>query len=177
MTNKPTETKRLFFALWPDENVVRKINQHAIKYFSVCQGRLLKKSNWHITLAYFGNADRKTQYCLEQQADKIKVESFKLSLGKCGYWKKPAVAWLVPSDIPKELQQLVVELQQNLTHCGYKPEERDYQPHVTLVRKAKQPPSIDEIEAIPWIVNKFCLVESITGEGSAVYTVLKEWEF
>lgn len=172
-----THNKRLFFALWPDEQVVRKIKQHAIKYFSDCQGRILEKSNWHITLAYFGVSDVKTQACLEQQAEKIKSKSFELSLSQCGFWKKPAVAWLAPSTIPEELHQLAFELQQALIPCGYKPELRDYQPHVTLVRKAKQSPSINEIQAIPWFVDKFCLVESKTEAQGASYTVLKTWEF
>jgi len=169
--------KRLFLALWPDEQVVRKIKQHAIKYFSDCRGRILEKDNWHITLAYFGASDIKAQACLEKQAEKIIAKSFELSLSVCGYWKKPAVAWLAPSTIPDELSQLAFNVQQSLVPCGYKPETRDYQPHVTLVRKAKQSPSINEIQAIPWFVDKFCLVESKTFAAGARYTVLKTWNF
>jgi len=172
-----TPNKRIFLALWPDEDVVRKINQHAIKYFSDCQGRVLEKNNWHITLAYFGVSDANTQLCLEQQAEKIKAEPFELSLSLCGFWKKPAVAWLAPAIIPNELCQLALDVQQTLIPCGYKPEMRDYKPHVTLVRKAKQPPSLNEIQPITWSVNKFCLVESKTFPEGARYTVLKTWEF
>ena len=109
-----SQNKRLFLALWPDEDVVRKIKQHAIKYFSDCQGRVLEKNNWHITLAYFGASDLKTQVCLEEQAEKIKAEPFDLSLSLCGFWKKPAVAWLAPSTIPEELRQLAFDIQQIL---------------------------------------------------------------
>ena len=132
------KSKRLFLALWPDEEVKRKIHQHAIKHFSACKGRILEKKNWHITLAYFGAANTDTQQCIETQAEIIKSEPFDLSLSQCGYWKKPAVAWLAPTTIPEELKQLAFEVQQNLIPCGYQPDTRDYQPHVTLVRKAKQ---------------------------------------
>lgn len=176
-TPEQPSTKRLFLALWPDESVVRKINQHAIKHFSDCQGRTLIKSNWHITLSYFGSSDVKMQACIEKQADKIKAEPFELLLSTCGFWKKPAVAWLAPSVIPDELRQLAFEVEQKITPCGYKSEDRDYKPHVTLVRKAKQAPSTNEIQAIPWFITKFCLVESRTEAEGARYTVLKTWNF
>lgn len=172
-----SKNKRLFFALWPDEHVVRKIKQYAIKHYSDCQGRILEKNNWHITLAYFGVSDIKTQACLEEQAEKIKAEPFDLSLSLCGFWKKPAVAWLAPATVPDELRQLAFDIQQILIPCGYKPEIRDYQPHITLVRKAKQSPSINEIQAIPWYVNNFCLVESKTYPHGAEYEVIKEYSF
>lgn len=176
-TPAQTPNKRIFLALLPDESVVRKIKQRAIKCFSDCQGRVLQKSNWHITLAYFGASDAKNQICIEEQADNIKAKPFELSLSKCGFWKKPAVAWLAPSEIPNELRQLAFDTQQNLIPCGYKPEDRDYNPHITLVRKAKQSPSIIEIEPISWFVNKFCLVESKTEAEGARYTILKTWNF
>lgn len=171
------KSKRLFLALWPDEQVVRKIHQHAIKHFSACKGRILDKTNWHITLAYFGAANIETQGCIETQAALIKAQPFELSLTQCGYWKKPAVAWLAPSSIPEELKQLAVDVQQNLIPCGYQPDNRDYQPHVTLVRKAKQLPAVNEIQAIPWQVDKFCLVESQTCPHGAEYEVIKEYLF
>ena len=64
-------SKRLFFALWLDEEVVQNIQQYAIQNFLNCQGRILDKNNWHITLAYFGASDANTQSCLEEQAEKI----------------------------------------------------------------------------------------------------------
>jgi 2'-5' RNA ligase len=173
----PVKSKRLFLALWPDEQVVRKIHQHAIKQFSVCKGRVLDKKNWHITLAYFGAANADTQQCIETQAKKIKSHPFDLSLMQCGYWKKPAVAWLAPTTIPEELKQLAADVQQNLVPCGYQPDTRDYQPHITLVRKAKQLPAVNEIQAISWHVDKFCLVESVSSEKGANYQVLKSWDF
>lgn len=172
-----TSSKRLFLALWPDESIVRLINQHAIKYFSDCQGRILQKTNWHITLAFFGAANAETQMCIENQVGKVKAKSFELSLSKCGFWKKPRVAWLAPSVIPDELQKLALGIQQNLIACGYKTEDRDYQPHITLVRKAKQMPSITTIQSLPWLVSSFSLVESISEPEGIRYSVLKRWDF
>ena len=178
MSSVPAKkSKRLFLALWPGEEVVRKIHQHAIKHFAACKGRILDKNNWHITLAYFGAANVDQQRCIETQAEKITSQHFDLDLTSCGYWKKPAVAWLAPVMLPNELKQLASQVQNNLVPCGFEPEKRDYKPHVTLVRKAKNFPDVKEIRAIEWHVDKFCLVESVTAEEGAIYTVLKSWEF
>lgn len=176
-SQSPVQTKRLFFALWPDDQVVRKIHQHAIKHFSACQGRILEKNNWHITLAYFGSADAKTQACLEERVNKIKSQPFELNLSKCGFWPQPKVAWLAPEEIPEVLKQLMNDIQQVIIPCGFKPDSRDYQPHITLVRKAKHQPAVSKVAPIHLQVTRFCLVESKTSQHGAEYEVIKEYSF
>lgn len=174
-SQKLSDTKRLFFAIWPEYDVVQKIKDHALKHFMNCEGRILEQHNWHITLAYFGNANPETRLCLEQQAEKIQSQPFQLDLQRLGFWKRPKVAWLAPLNIPDALKQLVFDLQQNLIDCGYEPDKRDYKPHLTLVKKAKQPPVTHEIEPILWQVDTFCLVESKTYATGAEYRVIKRW--
>ena len=171
------QSKRLFFALWPDEKVVQAIQQQAMPYFTDCKGNMLKPSNWHITLAYFGASDAVMQACLEAQALKVKSTPFEVTLSLCGYWPKPKVAWLAPAVIPEPLKQLAFDLQHAIQVCGYTPETRDYLPHVSLVRKAKQAPAKMRTQAIPWQVNQFCLVESKSSAQGVEYVVLKRWDF
>ncbi|MCK5386062.1 MAG: RNA 2',3'-cyclic phosphodiesterase [Gammaproteobacteria bacterium] len=170
------QKKRLFFALWLDDKVVQKIKQHVIKHFSNCQGRILERNNWHITLAYFGAADVTTQACLEEQAEKIKSQPFELNLSKCGFWPRPKVAWLAPEEIPEALKVLTHELQHVIKPCGFEPETREFNPHLTLVRKAKHKPAVSEVEPINWQVRRFCLVESKTYPEGAQYKVLRSWD-
>lgn len=169
-------SKRLFFALWPDEQVIQNINQHAIKYFADCQGRMLKKSNWHITLAYFGATDNNTQICLQEKAEQVKSQPFEVNLSKCGFWPRPQVAWLAPEETPVALKELAHSLQHIIQPCGFKPETREYQPHITLVRKAKVAPAISDIAPINWQVTRFCMVESKTHAEGPEYQVLKSWD-
>lgn len=170
------QKKRIFFALWLDDEVVQRINQNVIKYFSNCQGRILEKNNWHITLAYFGASDINTQSCLEVKAGKVKSQPFELNLSKCGFWPQPKVAWLAPEEIPEALKELTSNLQHLIEPCGFKTEIREYQPHITLVRKAKQQPTVAEVDPISWQVRQFCLVESKTYPEGAQYKVLKSWD-
>lgn len=172
-----SSTKRLFFALWPDDDVVQKIKQHALKQFLDCQGKILQKHNWHITLAYFGVSDEATQACLEEHAQNIKSQPFELNLSTCGFWPRPKVAWLAPDEVPEVLIQLTHDLQHAIIPCGFKPETRDYQPHITLVRKAECKPAISEIRPITMNISGFCLVESKTYPEGAEYKVLKSWSF
>jgi len=168
-------SKRLFFALWLDDEVIQKIKKHIIKNFLNCQGRILDNNNWHITLAYFGSADTTIQACLEEQAEKINAQPFELILSKCGFWPRPKVAWLAAEEIPDALKQLTDKLQHAIKPCGFTAETRDYQPHITLVRKAKHPPLLKEVMPINLKVAEFCLVESKTEPEGAQYTVLKRW--
>lgn len=176
-SHSQTEKKRLFFALWPDDGVVQQIKQQVLPLFSRCKGRILHAHNWHITLAYFGMADSKTQRCLEQQAQTLLAQPFAVELQLTGLWSRPQVAWLAPKEKPAALVHLVQDLQQALIPCGYMPESRDYQPHITLVRKAKQAPSRAEITSLKMEVKQFCLVESQTTAQGANYRVLKRWDF
>ena len=172
-----SSTKRLFFALWPDEDVAHKIKQHVLKQFLDCQGKILQQHNWHITLAYFGVADEDTQACLEEHAQNIKSDAFELNLSKCGFWSRPKVAWLAPEEVPAVLKQLIYDLQHAIIPCGFSPETRDYQPHITLVRKAKCDPTVSEIKPIHMKVLGFSLVESKTYAAGAEYKILKSWSF
>lgn len=171
------QKKRLFFALWPDDVEVRLLKESIFSYLESCAGRILEQRNWHITLAYFGEADAETQRCLEQQADAIEAYPFELDLLTLGFWSQAKVAWLAPEEVPVEMKTLVSALQRALVPCGYTPETREYQPHITLVRKAKQAPGIKEITPIKMKVRQFCLVESRTSEHGAEYYILKRWDF
>ena len=59
--------------------------------------------------------------------------------------------------------------------CGFKKDTREFQPHITLVRKAKNQPAVAVIEPIELKVTAFCLVESKTAADGAYYSVLKRW--
>ena len=171
------QTRRLFLALWPTPEVVDQIWQYVLPHFKVCHGRFLKPRNWHITLAYFGASDAATRQCLERQVQTIQARPFELQLSQCGYWKKPAVAWLAPENVPPALAQLAGDVQLAIQPCGYRPEDRPYRPHITLVRKAKHFPDTENIAPIHWVVERFCLVESKTLPDGAEYIVLEEYPF
>ena len=169
------DTQRLFFALWPTASLQQEIQRATRSSLQICKGRILPAEKLHITLAYFGSADADTRQCLEQAADNVVANRFSLPLSELGFWKRPKVTWLAPSATPTELLELVMQLNRLLIPCGYQPETRAYLPHMTLVRKAQRTPEPPQIEPLPWQVDSFALIESVTLPHGAEYRVLREW--
>lgn len=168
-------TKRLFFALWPGQRPRNAIYKVARALKKQTSGRLVNIENLHLTLAFVGNVTEQQQQCMEKVASQVRVPRFNLELSRLGFWPRPKVAWLAPAKVPPGLQQLASILNKNLAECGYEPDERPYQAHITLLRKAHQHPQDTETLQIPWSVDRFALVESITHPEGVEYQVIAEW--
>ena len=165
----------MFFALWPDAHTRDDIYKAAQALKDQSGGRLLTIENLHLTLAFIGSVDSEQQQCMERVAGQIDTSPFSITLTEQGYWPKPKVAWLAPKHIPDGLVQLARDLSVNLQSCGYQAEQRQYQPHVTLLRKATHPLQDTLVTDIQWSVDSFVLVESITYPEGVEYHVLNEW--
>jgi RNA 2',3'-cyclic 3'-phosphodiesterase len=166
--------QRLFFALWPPTELVRPlaalVHRHAPP-----QVRRVPASNLHVTLAFVGAVIADTRACLEQAAASVRGEAFELLLERIGTWPGPGILWLAPDTCPPALQRLAMDLQQALQPCGYVPEQRPYQPHVTLARKLKGVVPGATISPLRWPVRDFVLAESVTGPAGPRYQVLARW--
>ena len=168
------ERQRLFFALWPDEGVRRQL----AGYFALlegCGGRLVAVENLHITLAFLGSVDGGTRQCLEQAADKIVTPPFTLQLDQLGFWRRPQVVWLGAEDTPAPLHALAAAMKRAMVSCDLEPDERPFQAHMTLMRKARRPPIRTSVDTLSWHIEDFALVLSDTRSGGVHYEVLRRW--
>ncbi len=165
---------RLFFALWPNEEVRKELAQisHQFKDETL---RLTKISNMHITLVFLGEISEDNQQALEKSVSQITVDPFDIELTRVGFWKKPQILWIGTTHIPKELQQLVKSIKKCVKQQGLKIDQREYKPHVTIARKVKQIIVPKETFRIQWHVNSFALVISKSTESGVDYQVLQEW--
>jgi len=170
-----SSTERLFFALWPDDNVRQAIHEQTQPVLSGLDGRIVAADNWHITLAFVGEIDGPTKQCMQQAAATVQGHRFSLSLDKLGYWPKPRILWLGAKETPKALQELVAKLSTGLLECGYRPDTRPYQVHLTLVRKADRLVTLPSMTPVAWDVKDFCLVRSILNFKGACYEVIGRW--
>ncbi len=125
-------------------------------------GRPVHKADLHITLQYLGQASEEQLDCVKAAALKADAASFRLEIDSIHHWRRPRVLWAGLAEIPDELYSLVRQLGEQLTLCGFPPEDRGYCPHVTLARKVKAAGSFQLPHAIPWRVNEFVLVASHT---------------
>jgi 2'-5' RNA ligase len=168
-----SDRQRLFFALWPGGKM-RDALTPLLKLKHECGGRAHPPGNLHITLNFLGGVNADIRDCLEQAAGEIVIPPFELTLDRFGYWSRPRVVWLGSSETPEPLRELVKELNRVVEQCGLEPEQRPYQPHLTLLRKAKQPPSEAAAE-FQWSVKDFVLAESVSTPGGVEYRLLRRW--
>jgi len=168
------KNKRLFFALWPDKGVRRHLaNLQTI--LPQAQGNWVHPMDLHITLQFLGSVPSNQQNCIREAANAIQAFPFELEISRLDFWPKPRIAWAGPEQTPAELLELAKSLSQNLQECGFEPEKRLYQPHVTLLRKTTPNMAIELPEPISWPVNEFVLVESCPGGEPPWYKVIEHW--
>ncbi len=166
--------KRLFFALWPDDELRSQLADLQIQLPQV-QGNWVHPMDLHITLQFLGPVPANRQQCILQAASAVQGFPFALEINHLDFWPKPRIAWAGPEKTPEELSQLVKELGENLRECGFKPEKRPYRPHVTLLRKTT--PGMPQVLQQPvfWPVDYFVLAESRPDGEPPWYQIVESW--
>jgi 2'-5' RNA ligase len=164
--------KRLFFALWPDA-ATRQLCQQITNSLSK-HGSPVNAMNFHVTLAFLGQVDSQQQIALTQAASRIQFTAMKLSFNRLSYWKKPGIVCLSTDHPDPATSDLAEQLAQIGRLNGLQMDERPFQPHVTLLRKAHSLPRLD-FEPIHWQAKRFCLVESYSKPAGVEYRVLEQW--
>ena len=170
-----TKTRRLFFALWPEERLRQQILRHCNNLLRHGGGRPVAPGNIHFTLAFLGNVDAKQQACVEQLADQIQLSSFEFTIDTAGHWPKPRVLWIGPSAMPDDMVTLAMELRDGAIECGIQVDMRPYRAHMTMMRKVARAREDMTIRPITWQANSFVLVKSVTYSEGVKYEVIREW--
>jgi len=167
-------TKRIFFALWPDERQRDRLRDQISPLAKLVEGQVVYRGNWHVTTAFIGSFPVAHIPKLLARAAQIPVEPFRLRFDRVEFWPRPKVASLVAPTVPPELQRLVDAQNALLTDFGVVVEDRTYRPHITVVRGAR--PFETQRLAQPAVVEwtGFELVESVSQPGGATYHPLKQ---
>jgi 2'-5' RNA ligase len=168
--------QRLFFALWPEPKVCHEL-VGLVKQFEKPMGHPLLAQDLHITLVFLGEVKSAQISCIEQVAEVIDIPVFDLWIDRIGYWARPKIMWAAPKTVGPYLMKLVAVVNERLFKCGFKPEQRPYRPHVTLLRKT--PPIIpvprDCDINIHWPVDRFVLAASAKEKEGRRYRILQHW--
>lgn len=166
-------TRRLFLALWPAEAERRRLAELAA---SVAGRRRVRDDNLHLTLVFLGATDAARLTAYEAALTDLSVPELELVLDRYGYWPQPRILWLGSSRTPPELYELVAELNRRLRDCGFTPERRAFQAHITLARKFSGPAPVQPPAApIRWRIGDVALVESLRGQTGSRYHILRRW--
>jgi 2'-5' RNA ligase len=170
-------SRRLFFALWPDNSIRQQIKSAPYPHL---KPRTTPLENWHMTLVFLGPTLPEQQDRLEHAAATVRAKPFTLSLDITGQFARAQVAWLGCRHPRKELVALQGELESALSetcpeHPAFASVVRPYCPHVTLYRHVYDMHVAEEIEPVYWPVSSFCLIESRPADRP-IYRVINSWD-
>lgn len=168
--------RRLFFALWPDESIRRKIESAACVRI---KPNTTPRENWHMTLVFLGPTDCAQRARLVKAATEVSATSFQMSLDVTGQFERAQVAWLGCSHPPHQLLDLQLTLEAALRnncpdHPAFVSGAQAYRPHLTLYRHVKTAHPLNRFSPIHWPVSSFRLIESRRGQ-QPVYQTLNSW--
>jgi 2'-5' RNA ligase len=169
-------SRRLFFALWPEESIAERIAAATALHERAAGGRAIPPRKLHLTLAFLGSVAASRLPCVRAAAGALRGAPFELLLCRVEHWARPRILALAPAESPPALAALVADLWRALAACAYEPETRPFRAHLTLAREARPPRGVRlEIDPIAWQVRELCLTESITDPRGARYERLQSW--
>lgn len=169
-----TKQLRLFFALWPDEEVRQSLALINHTLASQHSAKPMRPENFHITLAFLGNVPENSLECLVPMADAILFKRFDLKLDHLDIFPRAQIIWAGLENEPLELINLAEELHKGVLSCGIQLDTRPFKPHLTLMRKVKRL-DVQPIIPVNWSVHDFCLVSSVSKPDAVEYKVLYRW--
>lgn len=167
-------TKRLFFALWPDNRQRDRLRDVINSVAKTVAGRAVERRNWHVTLPFIGELDARQVPDLQELAAQVPVEPFRLVFDRLEFWARPKVGCLAAATVPPELERLVSSLNDVLQLVGVTPDDRTYRPHITVSRNARPFTTERLAQRVTTQWSGFELMESVCGAGGVTYVPLKQ---
>jgi len=168
-------SRRVFFALWPDDEATAHLSALALDLTSRGGGRVMRPASLHLTLAFVGAVAPSRIPLLEEIAGGVVAGSFELSLDRLGFWPQRGILWAGCRQPPAPLRCLAGALVTGLRAVGFAIDHRsgaDLVPHVTLARRARCASLPRLGTPIGWRVGEFALVESHLHPSAASYRTL-----
>lgn len=163
--------RRVFFALWPDDEARRRLAELAQSMHGEGGGRVMQTRNLHMTLVFVGDATDDRIVRMTAAARSVRMMPFKVRIDRCQYWRHNRIVW-AGGDAPPELLQLSHDLRAALDGAGIRFDHKTFVPHMTLLRNARAPqslPAIGSMEPIEWTARDFVLLASQRDADGSVY--------
>jgi RNA 2',3'-cyclic 3'-phosphodiesterase len=176
----PEPTRRLFFALWPQQAARNALCEAAQQAVSACAGRAVPATNLHATLAFLGSVPERRIAELEgigrRVADTFAAESpVTVQFDELAHWPRPAILVALSAAEARAAHALAQLLKSATLAAGFAPDLKPFQAHVTLARKVARAPAVPMTRAVTWDLDGFALVESRTSAAGAAYSVVQSY--
>ncbi|CAM5205220.1 RNA 2',3'-cyclic phosphodiesterase OS=Castellaniella defragrans OX=75697 GN=HNR28_002155 PE=3 SV=1 [Castellaniella defragrans] len=171
-------SRRLFFALWPDAEVVDALLLWANQAQSVCGGRRMRADTLHLTLAFLGSVPVDRIPALGDLLAARRWSGGPLSLDQIGRFRGPRVVWAGPSEPIPWLDVLRASLWRGLSYQGFSEPGEPFRPHVSLLRNAGEGDlsALPERPPIAWTTSRLVLAASTRRESGSYYEIVAECE-
>lgn len=169
---------RLFIAILFDDPVIDQLScgMASLKQQSI-QGNFTRPENFHLTLAFLGETNQVEK--AKRAINTVSFPSFSLLMNRLGYFERTGgnIYWVGMARNPL-LSDLHHRLSSALSEDGFRLENREYRPHLTLGRQVLLVPQFNpqkwESEYLPihTPVTKVSLMKSERIQGKLTYTEL-----
>jgi 2'-5' RNA ligase len=166
-------SRRLFFALWPDDDLRRALHDWQCRHLPA-RASPTHPLDLHMTLHFLGQVEEARLAGLLALGGGLPLPDFELRLDRLGHWARPRVLWVGPSRPPPALMAFHRRLEDALARLGFARDERRYRPHVTLARKVREAPVRLDFPPLTWRVAHWALLESRPGRRP-LYHVIGSW--
>jgi RNA 2',3'-cyclic 3'-phosphodiesterase len=178
-------TRRLFFALWPDEEQRTALAHATAKAVRGCGGRPVPAANLHVTLCFLGSVPAVRLTELDAAARRIATSRapaalLALDFERLEHWARPQLlcaltATRLPAAATVSAQELARALGDATVAAGFAPDLKPFREHVTLARKVVKARFDERIHPVRWRFCAFALIESRTLAAGPVYSVVESY--
>lgn len=173
MESVPENTRRVFFALWPETAECAALVDWQTRLRELCGGKMMRTDTLHCTLAFLGEVAEHRLEALRLAAQQAIFQPFSLEFCAAQYWGHNHIVCAAPDETPPELTELVASLQDILHAHRFRFEDRPYKAHVTLLRHAQWTDApLPPMPAVRWHCREFVLVQSMGDAQGARYEIL-----
>lgn len=168
---------RLFIAIELPDELKQKLGSLE-KSFEFSQARWVKPENLHLTLKFLGQVKEEKVNSIASALKGLTADfsAFTLQTGEIGAFpsfKRARVIWIDIKSGREEAKKLACLIDDKLSLLGFEKEERDFQPHITLVR-LKKPTPLFNLPVVNWsfsfLAKEVILFESVLKPTGPVYT-------
>jgi 2'-5' RNA ligase len=95
--------------------------------------RWSQPENWHVTLQFLGSSTNEQAACVAEKLATIQAKPLPVRIANLGFFERAGVFW-AGVELTSELLALQQKVITATRGCGFVPEDRAYNPHITLAR-------------------------------------------
>jgi len=149
--------------------------------------RWSQPESWHVTLQFLGSATEEQALCVAQRLAALQSAPVPVRIAGLGYFERAAVFW-AGVELTAELLAIQHKITTATRACGFVPENRAYNPHITLARARGRsaPRALAPLKTVveqkklsiraEFVATEFLLYESFPGPEGSKYEVRGRFE-